>query len=247
MNLMKDKKAAARASAILLLALTAAVLVVTLVTVLSRRDAPIRPSETVPAVLPEETDRPVIRPIPRTPETDPPVTDQKETDVPSGVDPDPGEAEEVSVPAEPDWTSPLAAASLMKPHSLTAQVFSLTMGDYRTHSGVDLGTTDGTPVFAAASGTVTGITDDPFMGRTVSIAHDSGYVSYYKNLAPLDVPGIAVGAAVHAGEKIGAIGESAIVEVSDEPHLHFEITKDGAPLDPLSVVSVRFSDEPVID
>ena len=239
----RDKKAVARASAILLLSLTAAVVAVTLITVLSRPKDPVTPgSDTVPTLHGEETEREVIRPKPGTPETKKPVPETKEPAVTSSVTPETEQTEPVIAPVTITWTSPLAAPTLLKAHDLTAQVFSRTMNDYRVHRGVDLGTADGAAVYCAADGVVTGVTDDPFMGRTVTVTHEGGYMSYYKNLAPFDVPGITVGTKVSAGTKLGAVGESAIIEISDEPHLHFEITRDGEAVDPLEVVRIKFSE-----
>ena len=233
----KDKKTIARASAILLLALTAAVVAVTLITVLSRPKEPVVPGDSLPVGIGDETEREVTH----TPETKKPAADTKAPDVTSSVVPETDPVRQVDVTPEIVWRSPLASPSLLKAHDLTAQVFSRTMNDYRIHSGVDLGAPDGAVVYSAADGVIAGITDDPFMGRTVSVTHGDGYMSYYKNLAPIDVPGVAVGARVNAGTKLGAVGESAIIEISDDPHLHFEITKDGEPVDPLSVVKITFS------
>lgn len=239
----RDKKAVARASAILLLSLTAAVVAVTLITVLSRPKTPVTPGgDTLPPVHGSETDRENIRPKPGTPETQKPTPETKAPPVTSSVTPETEPLEPVIAPVTVTWTSPLAAPTLLKAHDLTAQVFSRTMNDYRVHRGVDLGTADGAVVYCAADGVISGVTDDPFMGRTVTVTHDGGYMSFYKNLAPVDVPGITVGARVSAGTKLGAVGESAIIEISDEPHLHFEITRDGEPVDPLEVVRITFSE-----
>ena len=238
----KDKKAVARASAILLLALTAAVIAVTLITVLSRPKEPAGPGDSLPAGFGDETEREAVRPVPHSHETQKPSSETKTPDITSSVVPETEPTQPVDADPVIRWRSPLASPSLLKAHDLTAQVFSRTMNDYRVHTGVDLGSDDGAVVYSAADGVIAGITDDPFMGRTVSVTHDNGYMSYYKNLSPLDVPGVAVGARVSAGTRLGAIGESAIIEISDEPHLHFEITKNGEPVDPLAIVEFAFSD-----
>ncbi len=121
---------------------------------------------------------------------------------------------------------------IQKQHVVTKLVFSETMQDYRTHSGVDISAPIGTKVVAYSDGIVTGITDDPLMGKTVTISHKEGLKSVYQNLSTTLPDEITVGAEVKAGDIIGAVGESAIIESADNPHLHFEIFLDGKGIDP---------------
>ena len=90
---------------------------------------------------------------------------------------------------------------------------------------------------AAADGTVSEIVDDPFLGKTVKISHSGQGVTIYSNLAGELAEGIKVGAAVKCGQAIGCVGESAISEIADEPHLHFEMTVAGASVDPMDYIS----------
>lgn len=114
----------------------------------------------------------------------------------------------------------------------TVPVFSQTMNDYRTHLGVDIMASLGSDVVAVADGTVTNVWDDPFMGTCVSIEHSGNAVSIYKNLAPEVKDGIIIGASVKSGDVIGAIGESAMNEIAEEPHLHYELKVDNKHVDP---------------
>ncbi len=114
----------------------------------------------------------------------------------------------------------------------TVPVFSQTMNDYRTHLGVDISASLGSDVVAVADGTVTNVWDDPFMGTCVSIEHSGNAVSIYKNLDPTVKDGIIIGASVKSGDVIGAIGESAMNEIADEPHLHYELKVDNKHVDP---------------
>lgn len=111
-------------------------------------------------------------------------------------------------------------------------VFSQTMNDYRTHTGVDIMASLGTEVVAVADGVVTRVWDDPFMGTCVSIEHSGNAVSVYKNLDPEVKDGIIIGASVKGGDVIGAVGESAMNELAEEPHLHYELTINDKPVDP---------------
>lgn len=122
--------------------------------------------------------------------------------------------------------------ALLKGHDLTLQVFSNTMNDYRVHEGIDIAASLGSPVYAAADGKIDQIWEDVKFGMCISVLHDGNGKTVYKNLAP-DIPdGIAVGVKVERGQLIGAVGESAMVEVADEPHLHFEVFVDGKSVDP---------------
>jgi murein DD-endopeptidase MepM/ murein hydrolase activator NlpD len=114
----------------------------------------------------------------------------------------------------------------------TVPVFSQTMGDYRTHLGVDIEAELGTNVLAVADGVVTNVWDDPFMGTCISIEHSGNAVSIYKNLNPVVEEGIVIGCEVKAGDVIGVIGESAMNEVAQEPHLHYELKIGNKPVDP---------------
>jgi len=54
--------------------------------------------------------------------------------------------------------------------------------------------------------------------------------SVYANLS--EETAVAVGAWVDPGVVIGTVGRSALCEISQEPHLHFELRRNGAPVDP---------------
>ena len=95
---------------------------------------------------------------------------------------------------------------------------------------------------ASANGTITKVEFDPLMGQTVEITHDGDYVTTYRNLQTKMANGIEVGASVTAGDIIGYVGDTALVEISDSPHLHFEITKEGKIIDPLSLVKFESID-----
>ena len=108
--------------------------------------------------------------------------------------------------------------------------YNETLGDWRTHDGIDIAAEVGTQVIAACSGVVTAVRDDDMMGTLVTIAHDDGYETTYANLR--SSPGVGEGQYVSAGEVIGAVGSSSIAEFSMPAHLHFSVSKDGVPCDP---------------
>ena len=65
------------------------------------------------------------------------------------------------------------------------------------------------------------------------IKHGGASYTIYKNLAKELPDGIAEGVSVRAGQLIASVGESAMIEVADEPHLHFEMTVSDLSVDPL--------------
>lgn len=74
------------------------------------------------------------------------------------------------------------------------------------------------------------------MGKCLSIAHAGGGVSTYANLNEELPAGIAVGTSVQAGDIIAAAGESALAEVAQEPHLHFELQINGTAVNPADYI-----------
>lgn len=95
------------------------------------------------------------------------------------------------------------------------------------HFGIDYAAKEGTPVHAANQGYVifAGWTYD--YGYTIILSHGSGYVSVYKHNSSLLK---TTGAFVRRGELLCLVGSSG--RTSRGPHLHFEVLKDGIPLDP---------------
>ena len=94
------------------------------------------------------------------------------------------------------------------------------------HSGIDFAAAPGTPIRAAAAGTVIFAAFNAAYGWSVEIAHGNGLVTRYAHASRLLV---ARGAAVRQGETIAQVGSSGR---STGPHLHFEVLKDGAATDP---------------
>lgn len=126
---------------------------------------------------------------------------------------------------------------LTKNHDASIQVYSNTMGDYRIHLGVDIATEEQAAVCASADGKVEKIWDDPMMGTCIALSHDGDVVTVYKNLAPALADGITEGASVREGQTLGCVGDTAVAELADEPHLHYEMTVNGIAVDPLKYFS----------
>lgn len=137
----------------------------------------------------------------------------------------------------PSFTAPLSGI-VAKQHDLTTPVYSMTMQEYRVHRGVDITATVGASVYAAAEGVVKDVYKDPLMGWCVSLSHNGNSESIYCNLSHELAENIQVGKEVNANQLIGAVGETAILELADEPHLHFEMRVNGQVVNPLDYVTV---------
>lgn len=122
-------------------------------------------------------------------------------------------------------------------HDSELQVFSPTMNDYRVHLGIDILANENAPVYAAADGTVMQIWEDVRMGNCIAIKHAGDSVSIYKNVSAELPDGIIEGATVKCGQQVATVGSTAMVEVAEEPHLHFEMTVGGLSVDPLEYFS----------
>jgi len=156
-----------------------------------------------------------------------------ETDVPTEA---PAEMPSVKVDDTPVMATapnlivwPLRGA-VVAAFSVDKLCYDETMGDWRTHAGVDLAAEVGTQVMAACAGTVSAVENDPLMGTTVVIKHGGGYQTTYANLQ--SVPTVKAEDAVTAGQIIGAVGNTAIAEAAEAPHLHFAVEKNGDVVDP---------------
>jgi len=94
------------------------------------------------------------------------------------------------------------------------------------HPGIDIAAAVGTPVRAAAAGTVTFAGWDPEYGYLIVLEHGLGLETRYGHNSRLSV---ATGDRVERGQLVAAAGNSGR---STGPHLHFEIRKDGVAVDP---------------
>lgn len=138
-----------------------------------------------------------------------------------------------SAPAKIVYMMPFAG-KVVNQFSGDTLVSDVTMGDWRTHNGVDLGAAQGTPVKACANGKVTDVRVDAMLGQVVEIDHGSGIKTLYANLT--NQVTVKKGQTVEVGNVIGTIGDTAQGEVALTPHLHFEMTVNGKQVDPLAKI-----------
>lgn len=132
----------------------------------------------------------------------------------------------------PDVRVKPTSGYISREYSKDELIYTPTMNDFRTHDGIDITGDIGSPVVAFADGVIEDIYADPFMGTTVVIRHSGGLVSCYSNLSENLPQNVQIGNVVTVGSTIGGIGESAIVESAEVPHVHFELYKDELCIDP---------------
>ncbi|MCI9087531.1 MAG: M23 family metallopeptidase [Clostridia bacterium] len=130
---------------------------------------------------------------------------------------------------DPEFKMPVTG-EIVKEFANNKLVYSSTLDVWATHNGVDIKADKTTVVKASAEGKVVSIKNDPRYGLTVIIEHVNGYKTVYANL--LSTEFVVEGETVKQGQSIGTVGNTASFEVSDEPHLHFELLKENEQQDP---------------
>ena len=129
----------------------------------------------------------------------------------------------------PTFKSPIKG-EIQKEYAKESLIYSETLKEWTTHLGVDIKAERATVVKAAADGTVKYIKNDPRYGLTIIIEHTNGFETRYANLLTTEF--VSEGEKVKVGQTIGTVGDSAICEIVDESHLHFEILKNSESVDP---------------
>ena len=99
----------------------------------------------------------------------------------------------------------------------------------KMHAGVDWAAPSGAPVIAAGTGRVIEAGYAGEYGLTIVLDHGNGWLTRY---AHLQRAAVSVGVCAERGDQIGEVGATGLTTGSA---LHFEVIRDGAPLDPLAV------------
>ncbi|WP_430790233.1 peptidoglycan DD-metalloendopeptidase family protein [Virgibacillus flavescens] len=100
---------------------------------------------------------------------------------------------------------------------------------YYQSSGIDIAASGETfDVTAALSGTVKEVKEDPLLGNVVTLSHEDSVLTYYASLGEVKVK---VGEDVKQGDAVGTAGQNLFGK-EDGVHVHFEIRKDGKPVNP---------------
>ncbi|MCR5775104.1 MAG: peptidoglycan DD-metalloendopeptidase family protein [Lachnospiraceae bacterium] len=103
-----------------------------------------------------------------------------------------------------------------------------TLGVQMMHNGIDMAAPTGSPILAAADGTVIAASYSGTMGNYIMIDHGSDIITVYMHASSL---GVSAGQEVSAGDRIGSVGSTGR---STGPHLHFGVRKDGSYVNPWS-------------
>ena len=101
-------------------------------------------------------------------------------------------------------------------------------GASTNHKGVDFAAPTGTPIYAAAAGTVISSGYSGNAGKMIVINHGNGVITYYMHCNALYV---SAGQKVTKGQNIAVVGSTGN---STGPHLHFQVNVNGVPQNPLN-------------
>ncbi len=139
-----------------------------------------------------------------------------------------------SAPAKLQTVNPLAGETVAV-HAMDSLSYNQTTRDWRVHDGIDIAAEAGADVCAAADGEVYSVYEDDTMGMTVVIVHAGGYATRYASLA--QEVNVTAGEKVSAGQVIGAVGNTALLESAIGDHLHFAVSCNDESVDPVEFLS----------
>ena len=139
---------------------------------------------------------------------------------------------------EQEYIAPKASEDMMVPvkgkigvnFTTDNLIYSETLEEWTSHKGVDIFAEEGMDVKATTSGMVTEVYRDELWGIVILIDHGDGLMSKYANLSTDEM--VKEGTKVNKGDVISKIGKSATIEMMMEPHIHFEVIKDGVNVNP---------------
>ena len=134
--------------------------------------------------------------------------------------------------ASPAQRSEERSAGFICPLKRGSFVITSYYGDGRNHKGMDLGADKGTPIYAAAAGTVISSGYEGDYGYSVVIDHGNGYKTRYAHASALCVK---KGQTVSQGDVVAYVGSTGY---STGNHLHFEIIKNGSRVNPVSYIGL---------
>ena len=150
------------------------------------------------------------------------------------------DSEAVSTPATPESFILPVEGAVTNPYSQGELVKSKTLGEWRTHDGIDLAAADGTPVVSIADGLVEAVREDARWGNTVEVNYGD-YTAFYYGLG--DEIQVKAGDAVTAGQTLAEAGNSSLIEAEEVPHIHLGIKKGGEWVDPAVLLGIDGMEE----
>lgn len=157
------------------------------------------------------------------------IIEKTEKDEKNNIENEVNNKEEKEVEEELSFCTPIDG-EVIKEFAKDTLIYSTTLNEWTTHTGIDIKAEKATIVNAAEKGIVKYIKNDPRYGITIVIEHRQGYSTIYSNLLTSEF--VVEGESVDKGQTIGTVGNTAVFEIADESHLHFEILKDNIQVDP---------------
>ena len=142
-----------------------------------------------------------------------------------------GASSPASSSAAPASTQPVSGR-VLNAYSGDELVYSSTLGDWRTHNGVDYAASRGAEVTAPAAGKVVETGTDDKWGPVVAIEDASGRI--WRVCGTTDAK-VKKGDTVSAGQTIGKVG-SVSCECAEESHIHLEVMEGEKYLDPIKAM-----------
>ena len=148
-----------------------------------------------------------------------------------------GTTKPVTPGKKPAKTTMPVSGQTVAGYAMDCLSYNPTTRDWRVHNGIDIAADAGTAVCAAADGTVYTTYEDETMGTTVVIRHEGGYVTMYSSLAKELT--VAPGDTVTAGQVIGTVGSTALLESAIGEHVHFSVSCNDEPMDPMAFLELN--------
>lgn len=198
--------------AYVVLALCILAIGLTVTFVLLSRDNKIDIDSEIPVIKPDEPDKPIQPDTPDEP-----------------IEPEEPVIETIK------FIIPVENLTGMSDYSETP-VFSSTLSRYSAHKAIDFYAAEGSNVFAVYGGTVESVTNDVLKGYTIVINHGNGLKTTYNSLADGDK--VVKGQKVSKGDVIGAVSVTNRQEYKDGAHIHFEVSENGATIDPAKYMDI---------
>ena len=124
--------------------------------------------------------------------------------------------------------------TIIKEYSADELQYNATAKVWTGHKAVDIAAELGTPVLATYAGTVTSVVNNAMYGTVVTIQHTDDLKTVYSSLDKN--VNVTVGDYVEKGQRIGAVGNTAAVEENDPAHIHLEVYKNGAKVNPADYI-----------
>ncbi len=159
--------------------------------------------------------------------------ESKETPVMEEITAETVDSADVKTPLGELEFQKMVDGTIIKPYSPDEPVYSETMDDWRIHNGVDIACPLDTDIRSAERGVVKSVKYDINYGNTVTVESDE-YTLIYSSLSAETI--VSVGESISKGQLIGKSSDSCMIEICDEPHIHFEMKKNNLYVDPMEYI-----------